>query len=444
MTNGFSPILGFVLLGAISVVIVACGEETPELVATADRTTPPVPAPQATVPPLPTTTLRAESFNIGDTVQLGDLQITVHGVRAGLGDRFWIPREGHYYVYVDVGFRNTGTESHVVSSLLQIELRDIDGFSYSIDLGATAAAEKSSPDGEIAPGGILRGEIGYQIPITARGLTWHFSGELFLLGQAIFSLGTVAVPTTNSVLTLKSATTAEPTLTPSSESPTTTPAPTNTSTPPPSGSATATPTIKLTPTQTPTDIPTPEPAAQPKTATPELIATPESISSPRSGFDPGTYQVSSEIRPGVYAGKAGIGLLDSCYWERLSGASGAFSDLIANGNAVGQFYVEILSTDKYFKINCHITHLSSWPEPEASLSNIQPGTYLVGRDISVGTYRGEAGTGPLESCYWERLSGVSGEFSDLVANDIAIGPYFVDIKGSDYALSTACALELVE
>ena len=165
---------------------------------------------------------------------------------------------------------------------------------------------------------------------------------------------------------------------------------------------------------------------------------------PFSEITPGTYLVGRDIVAGTYRGETGTGTLDSCYWERLSGVSGEFDDLIANGNEVGQFYVEILPTDKYFKVDCDIIPLDKWPPPAVPFSEITPGTYLVGRDIVAGTYRGETGTGTLDSCYWERLSGVSGEFDDLIANDNATGQFFVSVKDTDYVLSTSCALELVE
>ena len=204
-------------------------------------------------------------------------------------------------------------------------------------------------------------------------------------------------------------------------------------------SSTSEPTPMSMSAPTPTSMPEPTP-----TSTSEPIGTPESTSSPNLGFGPGTYQVGSEIQPGVYAGKAGTDRRDSCYWERLSGVAGESSEIIANDNVVGQFYIEILSTDKYFTTRCDMTLLSAWPEPEDPVSDIGPGTYLVGRDIAAGTYRGKAGTGVHDSCYWERLSGVTGEFSDLIANENATGAYFVSVEDSDYALSTACALELVE
>lgn len=163
-------LVGFMIL----IAAVACDEETPTLVATA--------------------TFQPQTFNIGDTVQLGDLHITVNGVRGARGDEFSTPEEGNYFVYVDVTFRNEGVESVTISTLLLMELRDANGLSYIIDLNSVTGGERPPPDGELAPGGIVRGEVGYQIPVGSTGLTWSFSGNILGLGQAIFTLGTAAVP----------------------------------------------------------------------------------------------------------------------------------------------------------------------------------------------------------------------------------------------------------
>ena len=188
-----------------------CDPEEPELVATAVPTDNPtsMPDPKVTAEPEPVPTERAANaqptaspqfqvFNVGDTVRLGDLHITVNSVRASLGDNFFTPEEGNYFIYVDVTFRNEGNKPEVVSSLLSIEIRD---------------ADSPSPDGEIAQGDTIRGEVGFQLPVSATGLAWRFSGNLFQLGQAVFSLGNVDVPVSSSGSTLD-------------ESPTTTPTPT--------------------------------------------------------------------------------------------------------------------------------------------------------------------------------------------------------------------------
>ena len=212
-------------------IVMGCAPEEPELVATAAPTdippsplsqtptttpvppvppestaTPQVPTPESTpaqdstatiTPPVeadPTATPQLQTFNVGDTVRLGDLHITVNGVRASLGDNFWAPKKGAYFIFVDVTFRNEGDQPEVVSTLLQMEMRDAEGRSYDVDISAIASSGSSSLDGEIAPSGSLQGEVGYQLPTSAIDLTWHFSGDIFRLGQAIFSLGNVPVP----------------------------------------------------------------------------------------------------------------------------------------------------------------------------------------------------------------------------------------------------------
>lgn len=194
---------------------------------------------------------------------------------------------------------------------------------------------------------------------------------------------------------------------------------------------------------------TPEPttsAAAPVAPAPttQVIKPTSTPLTPETIFGAGTYQVGIDIAPGIYAGKVGVEIFDSCYWARLSGASGDFSELIGNDNAQGQFYVEIKVTDKYFKVDCDIISLEDWQPPNAPLTDIEPGTYLIGRDIAPGTYRGEAGPNILESCYWARLSGVSGDSEHLIANDNAYGQYFVTVQQSDFALTTGCSLSLTE
>ena len=198
-------------------------------------------------------------------------------------------------------------------------------------------------------------------------------------------------------------------------------------------------------TPNPTEAPPPAESQTPS-ATPEPTATqpPAPTPTPKPSLDPGTYQVGVDIEPGIYAGMAGGDVFGSCYWARLGGASGEFSDIIANENESGQFYVEIAATDKFFNVHCEITPLNLWPEAESNVAQISQGTYIIGRDVGAGTYVGEAGTGVFDSCYWARLSGVSGQFDDIIANDNALGRFFVTVLDSDFALRTGCPLTKVQ
>ena len=179
----------------------------------------------------------------------------------------------------------------------------------------------------------------------------------------------------------------------------------------------------------------PAKAAAPPTAVPPVE---------RRAIDPGTHKVGTDIQPGVYAGRAGLDVFDSCNWTRLSGVSGEMSDVIAIEIEQGQFYVEILPSDKYFNVSCEITSLANWPTPDEPTAKIERGTHLVGRDIAPGTYTGKAGTDILDSCNWTRLSGVSGEMSDVIAIEIEQGQFYVTIDATDYAFNTSCELNLSE
>ena len=233
---------------------VACEQEAAEIVATAEPTLATTTATRTSEieESTPTAMPQAQTFSVGDTVRLGDLHITVNGVSGDSGDSLWTPNEGHYFLYVDVTFLNQGNKSEVVSTLLQMKLRDADGFSYPVDLTAAAAGDKPAPDGEIAPGGILRGVVAYQVPVGATGLTWSFSGDLLRLGQAAFALGAIDVSAPSPELTQTLQPTVVPTTAPA---PTVTPRPESTT----ERSAAGTSTPEPAPTPIPTATPTPEP-----------------------------------------------------------------------------------------------------------------------------------------------------------------------------------------
>ena len=215
------------------------------------------------------------------------------------------------------------------------------------------------------------------------------------------------------------------------------PEPAATPEPMPTAEPTAPPTPEPMPTAEPTAPPTPEPMP---TADPTASPTPE----PELSLDPGTHKVGTDIEPGVYAGKAGIGVSDWCSWKRLSGVTGDSDDVIAIEIEQGQFYVEILPTDKYFNVACEITPLADWPIPDEHPTKIEQGTYLIGRDISPGTYAGKAGIGVSDWCSWKRLSGVTGDSDDVIAIEIEQGQFYATIEATDYAFTTACELTLSE
>lgn len=83
---------------------------------------------------------------------------------------------------------NNTNESQAISSLLQMNLKDRTGQLYSVDLVSQVASGGTSPDGELAPGETLRGQISYQVPVDAQGLVFVFDGDVFGSGKVFVSI----------------------------------------------------------------------------------------------------------------------------------------------------------------------------------------------------------------------------------------------------------------
>ena len=60
------------------------------------------------------------------------------------------------------------------------------------------------------------------------------------------------------------------------------------------------------------------------------------------------------------------------------------------------------------------------------------GTWLVGEDVQPGTYKSDG----ARACYWARLSGLSGELDDILANQNVRGQAVVTISATDRAFET--------
>ena len=184
------------------------------------------------------------------------------------------------------------------------------------------------------------------------------------------------------------------------------------------------------------------PAEPPATPGPMATAEPTATPEPKLSLDPGTHKVGTDIEAGVYAGTAGADIGEWCTWRRLSGVTGDSDEIIAIENEMGQFYVEVLPTDNYFKVGCEITHIDDWPTPDEYPTKLIRGIHLVGRDITAGTYSGTAGSDIGEWCTWRRLSGVTGDSDEIIAIENEMADFYVTIEPTDYAFKTGCELTL--
>jgi hypothetical protein len=121
---------------------------------------------------------------IGTTQKLGDAEVTVHGVRGTSGDELFQPDPGNKYVIVDVSAKNVGDNPYNLSSILQCGMRDSSGRNYTITIGPDTTG---SFDGTMQVGATIRGEVAFEVPTSATGLTFIFEQALGT-GQAFWAV----------------------------------------------------------------------------------------------------------------------------------------------------------------------------------------------------------------------------------------------------------------
>lgn len=116
---------------------------------------------------------------IGETVTLGTMAVTVNGAYCPEGFPGAMPEPGNQFIVVEFTIANNGTSGRTLSSKLQTRLRDATGQEYGNDARALAISGGAPFDGVI-PAGIQRtSRAAFQAPIDAPDLVFLFSSHPF-------------------------------------------------------------------------------------------------------------------------------------------------------------------------------------------------------------------------------------------------------------------------
>lgn len=174
-------LISLLLIAALS----ACGDSgpTPERVVSTENQSS---TPQQTIietPDSSQSTTQADEpderiFAVGDTIRVGNVEITVLGYRISEGESFFTPGNGNIFYLIDVAVANTGDSAESISSMLMFDLRDSDGFSHNLSFSALSMG-RGSVDGAVLPEKVIRGELGYEIPADPAGYELQINPQVF-------------------------------------------------------------------------------------------------------------------------------------------------------------------------------------------------------------------------------------------------------------------------
>ncbi|WP_226010470.1 DUF4352 domain-containing protein [Halomicrobium salinisoli] len=132
--------------------------------------------------------LGIDVYGPGEAVEYGGVEVTVNDARVEdqLG-QFATPDEGNEYVIVDVAITNDTGEQQRFSTVLQMMVKDGEGYTYQEDFAATASLDRAFDEGTpLADGETRRGELAYQVTEGRTPLYWVFEFELFNAGDKTF------------------------------------------------------------------------------------------------------------------------------------------------------------------------------------------------------------------------------------------------------------------
>lgn len=120
----------------------------------------------------PTSQTTTGNGKVGQAVQAGpNYAVTVNSVKTSSGDSVFSPKAGNTYLVIDVTVKNTSSSSQDVSSLINFELQDSTGQKYTeafTDIG-------TPPDQTgLAPGGLIRGQLVYEVPTSMHQFTLSY------------------------------------------------------------------------------------------------------------------------------------------------------------------------------------------------------------------------------------------------------------------------------
>lgn len=174
------------------------GEEEAENTQSTDQPTQtPTDTPTQTATQTTTTqesTPQSASASIGEVIEDDTLQMVVREIsRTESISEFQEAGEGNEFVVVRMAVKNITEDFDIpISSFLQTRIKDTENYTYQPTIGGTA---KAFQGGILAPGEVSRGDLYFEVPSDASGLTmqFDFSGtSVFEYNRAIVDLSSQA------------------------------------------------------------------------------------------------------------------------------------------------------------------------------------------------------------------------------------------------------------
>ncbi len=132
-------------------------------------------------------------YEVGDIISINNTILVVLGWDQPPGGDLNPPDQGKKYLVVDLMLANQGENSINISPVFQMTLKDSTGQKYNINGKANIASGSNTPSGELNPGEVIRGKIGFNVPEDLVNFVFVYEANLIGLGEVSVNLGSTPV-----------------------------------------------------------------------------------------------------------------------------------------------------------------------------------------------------------------------------------------------------------
>ena len=178
----------FLIPGLITFLIIVLSgcqvEQQPQKIGALDSSNPP---PSEETSPNP----EESYYEVGDIISVNNTILVVLGWDQPPGGDLNPPDEGKKYVVVDLILANQGDRSFNSSPAFQMSLKAPSGHKFNPNGKANLASGSNLPNGEVNPGEIIRGKVGFQVPVELTDFTFVYEANLLGKGEVSVNLGSV-------------------------------------------------------------------------------------------------------------------------------------------------------------------------------------------------------------------------------------------------------------
>lgn len=126
-------------------------------------------------------------FTLGDTLEMGNIHVTLTDVSESNGSQFMKPADGNVFVVCEFIIENNTAAELAVSSMMSFECY-FDDFAANLSLGAmTTDQSRTQLDGSVATGKKINGIVGYEAPADWTNMEIRFKPNAFGTKAFVFN-----------------------------------------------------------------------------------------------------------------------------------------------------------------------------------------------------------------------------------------------------------------